>query len=112
MLLCAYQPAMERENSPICDGSQTRPCWWKQGCAGSLSSCDTHDGPSPMPEESTGELLHVTQRHVEAKVFGKTMHMVAWQSCVRPGTPFMACTAKASDPLRIGTLSCSVWPSL
>ena len=43
--LCAYQPAMpmERANSPICDGSLTRPCWWKQGCAGSLSSCGTHD---------------------------------------------------------------------
>ena len=29
--LCAYQPAMERANSPICDGSLTWPCWWKQG---------------------------------------------------------------------------------
>ena len=41
--LCAYQPAMERANSPICDRSLTRPCWWKQGCAGSLCSCGTHD---------------------------------------------------------------------
>ena len=35
--LCVYQPPMERANSPICDGSLTRPCWWKQGCTGSLS---------------------------------------------------------------------------
>ena len=26
--LCAYQPAII-SNSPVCDGSQTRPCWWK-----------------------------------------------------------------------------------
>ena len=30
------------------------------------------------------------------------------RSLVRPGTPFMACTAIASGPFRTGTLSCSV----
>ena len=155
--LCAYQPAMERANSPICDGSLTRPCWWKQGCSGIVShlvalmidqvqhlrSQRVNCSMSPLQVLYLESILPPTRAYSllfcapdmpkwrdaldSNEVYGRIVllmklivshrskdfrqdygRLAELRSLVRPGTPFMACTAIASGPFRTGTLSCSV----